>query len=463
MMLKSINPATKELLIEINEWSPKQVTSQISETKRSQHRWNKTPFAQKTEIITHVGDILHQQQKQLATLIALEMGKPIQQAEAELLKCRQLCTYFAEHVQQFLQDELVPTEAESSIIRCKPLGVILGIMPWNFPFWQVFRFAVPALLAGNTTLLKHASNVPQCAQKIQQIFQQANLPKNAFVNLPISSQQLPAHLTNPDINAISLTGSTTAGKTVAAYAGKHLKKIVLELGGSDPFIILKDADIEFTAEQAVIARMQNNGQSCIAAKRFIIEKPIYEEFTTTFIEKIKQLKIGNPLDPTTNIGPLAREDLVTEITKQINQSITQGAQIKFQNPLPPHLNGFYFPPTVLTNITADMPVFHSETFGPAVPLISAHNQQEAITLANKTPYGLGASIWTTNTKHAENLIQHIEAGMIFINDIVKSDPRLPFGGIKESGFGRELSQYGIKEFVNLQTIWKNKQPPQKQT
>lgn len=452
MPLMSINPSSEKILNKIDEWNIKQIKNKIENCFISQIKWDKTDLTLRSEYIENIAKNLYKNKSKYSKLITLEMGKPILQSEFEIDKCIDLCYYYSKNSKNFLKDNIVETEAKKSYIKYSPLGIILGIMPWNFPFWQVFRWAVPSIMAGNVCLLKHSSNVPQCGLILEDIFKMDEFSENIFCNLPINSRKLCNIISDERISAISLTGSSYAGSKVAEIAGSALKKNILELGGSDPFIVFPDVDLKKTVDMAIKSRMQNNGQSCIAAKRFIIHENIFEDFKDSFINKIEKLIVGDPIDEKTDIGPLARKDLVDEIDKQVKTSVKLGAKIltggeKIKS------KGFFYPPTVLTNIKKKMPVYKQETFGPIAPLIKFKNDKEAIKKANDTIYGLGASIWTNDYNKARNILNKIRAGSIFINEIVKSDPRLPFGGIKKSGYGRELSYYGIKEFVNIQTIY----------
>jgi len=380
------------------------------------------------------------------------MGKPIKQSIAEVEKCSLVCSYYANNAEEFLSNEIIKTDASESFVRFDPLGIVLAVMPWNFPFWQVFRFAAPALMAGNTGLLKHASNVPMCALAIEEIFCDAGLPKGCFTTLLIGSSKVDEIINHPKVKAATLTGSEQAGIKVAESCGRNLKKSVMELGGSDPFIIFDDAEIDKAVSVGISSRMLNNGQSCIAAKRFIVTKNIFEEFKNKFVEKINAIKIGDPSLAETELGPLARKDLLDELDEQVQKSVAAGAEIlcggkKINS------EGYFYTPTVLSNVTPKMPAWYEEFFGPVAILIKAENEEEAIRIANDSPFGLGASLWTSDKNKAKKLSAEIEAGSVFINGLVKSDPRLPFGGIKLSGYGRELSHYGIKEFVNIKTVW----------
>lgn len=452
MTLKSINPKNGLILKDFEEWNQSQIHGQIKENEKTFAVWKSSDLSHRSHLLKKISKILRDNIKDFSTLISTEMGKPISQSEYEIKKCSQLCDYYASYGAQFLENEVIVTKDNTCHVQFLPLGIILSIMPWNFPFWQVFRCAIPALMAGNVVLLKHASNVPQCGYAIEKIFLKAGFEKNVFSYLPISSKKLKAVITDHRIAAISLTGSTSAGSYTAELAGKYIKKIVLELGGSDPFIIMDDVDLDKTVNQAVKARMINNGQSCIAAKRFIVHKRIFNNFQDLFKEQIERLKVGDPLERSTEIGPLASEEIINKLESQVKRSIKQGADIitggKRFNDHP----GFFYQPTIITHVSKDMPIMNEETFGPVAPIIMFENEKKALEIANDSRYGLGASIWTKNIEKAEVLTKDLQAGNVYINDIVKSDLNLPFGGIKQSGFGRELSHYGIKEFVNIQTV-----------
>jgi succinate-semialdehyde dehydrogenase/glutarate-semialdehyde dehydrogenase len=397
---------------------------------------------------------LRQQKQRLAELATQEMGKPIVEAEAEVEKCAWNCDYNAEHAAAFLANESVPTNARESYVAFEPLGVVLAIMPWNFPFWQVMRFAAPALMAGNGAVLKHASNVPGCALAIEDILSRAGLP---FRTVLVPGSSVDTLIADPRIHAVTLTGSSDVGERVASAAGKHLKKQVLELGGSDPFIVLADADLDAAAATAVRARNQNNGQSCIAAKRFIVEEAVADQFTEKFAAAVKALRVGDPMLRDTNVGPLARGDLRDTLARQVDASLAGGAHAVVGGK-PIAGKGYFYSPTVLDGVSEAMPAFREEVFGPVAAVIRAQDPADAVRIANDTEYGLGAALWTRDTERAKTLARQIEAGNVFINGMVASDPRLPFGGVKRSGYGRELGVFGIREFVNIQTVWIG--PPQ---
>lgn len=449
MKFKSINPYTNEVLEEFETFSDQQIQIALSKAEQAFMQWRKTSYDQRAEHLKKAASILRKEQDKFARTITLEMGKAISEAKAEVVKCAWVCEYFAEHGEEFLKDETIASDAQKSYVSYEPIGAVLAIMPWNFPFWQVFRFAAPSLMAGNVGLLKHAPNVSRCALQIEEIFREAGFPVGVFQTLIIDVDKVESIIAHPFVQAATLTGSEKAGASVAALAGKHIKKTVLELGGSDPFIVLGDADLENTAKVAVQARMMNAGQSCIAAKRFIVVDPIRDAFVEKVKQHIFQLNTGDPLQESTTTGPLARVDLAENLARQVQQSIDKGADLMLGG----EQDGARFQPTLLRSVEPGMPAFDEETFGPAMTIINAKNETEAIALANRTPYGLGASIWTTDIDRGNAMAKEIFAGAVFINSLVKSDPRLPFGGVKKSGYGRELSYLGIKEFVNAKTVY----------
>ncbi|MBC8213365.1 MAG: NAD-dependent succinate-semialdehyde dehydrogenase [Candidatus Marinimicrobia bacterium] len=450
--MKSINPATNEVMKEYTEYSFEQIDIITNEVHKEFYQWRQTSFSERSNLMHQVAIKLRNKIEEYSKLITLEMGKPIFESRAEVEKCAWVCDYYAENTESFLQNEFIETDASKSYIVYDPIGVVLAIMPWNFPFWQVFRFLAPTIMTGNTALLKHASNVSGCAMAIEKIFQESGFPKNTFRTLLIPSKFVKNIIVDKRITAVTLTGSEFAGSSVAEITGKSIKKTVLELGGSDPFIILDDADIDECVDVAITSRFMNAGQSCISAKRFIVVESRIEEFTEKLVQKVKSLKMGNPLDETTQIGPLAKIEFVEEIHKQVSCSVEQGAKLLTDGKLH-QFSGNFYPPTILTNVQKGMPVYDEETFGPVLAIIPVKNIEEAIDVANDSEFGLGASLWTSNLENAELLARNIESGSVFINGIVKSDPRLPFGGVKKSGYGRELSHYGIKEFANIKTIW----------
>ncbi|HYO49530.1 MAG TPA: NAD-dependent succinate-semialdehyde dehydrogenase [Chloroflexia bacterium] len=461
-MIESINPATEEVLATFEELNADQVGGAISTTYQAWKEWSRSTVGERGRLLHIVASYLRENKQRFARLITLEMGKPIVEAEAEIEKCALTCDFYADNAERFLSEERVQTNAALSYVAFEPLGVLLAIMPWNFPFWQVFRFAAPALMAGNTVLLKHASNVPQCSLAIEEVFREGGLPEGAFRSLLVRGEVVEYIIKHPHVKAVSLTGSSATGAQVASLSGHALKKTVLELGGSDPFIVLADADLHASAAVAVRSRFQNAGQSCIAAKRFIVARDVAEEFEQLFAEEVSQLKVGDPLDRETSIGPMARSDLRDALDEQVRKSVQQGAKVLAGGERIGG-RGYFYAPTVLTNVSAQMPVLAEETFGPAAAVIRVEDAEEAVKVANNTPFGLGANLWTRDIEGARNLARRIEAGSVFINGMVASDPRLPFGGVKQSGYGRELSEFGIREFVNVQTVWigpaQGAQPP----
>jgi succinate-semialdehyde dehydrogenase / glutarate-semialdehyde dehydrogenase len=450
--MESRNPATGELVATIEEHSPADVAARLAGARAAFPAWRDLGFAARARHFRAAAAHLKAERDRYARLMTEEMGKPIAQAEAEIEKCAWGCDYYAENAARFLAPEPTPTDATQSLVRFDPLGVILAVMPWNFPFWQVFRFAAPALMAGNVGLLKHASNVPRSALAIQEVFEAAGFPPHVFTTLLVSAATVESLIRHPDIAAATLTGSEAAGESVGATAGGALKKVVLELGGSDPFVVLTDADLDAAATTAVEARMINNGQSCIAAKRFIAVGEVADGLESRLRDRIAALKVGDPLDRTTQVGPLARPDLVRELDRQVKASVAAGARVVVGGaPIPGP--GAFYQPTLLADVRPGMPVFDEETFGPVAALSRAADESAAIALANQNRFGLGASLWTRDTARAEALAARIEAGLVFVNAMVKSDPRLPFGGVKRSGHGRELGEIGIREFVNVKSVW----------
>ncbi|NES94972.1 MAG: NAD-dependent succinate-semialdehyde dehydrogenase [Desertifilum sp. SIO1I2] len=452
MGIATINPATGETLKTFEALTNEQLEAKVALAARTFEQYRPLPFAQKAQWWYKAADILEADRERFGQLMTLEMGKPLKAAIAEVQKCALVCRYYAENAPTFLADEIIETDATKSFIRYQPLGVILAVMPWNFPFWQVFRFAAPALMAGNVGLLKHASNVPQCALAIQDILRQAGFPEGAFQTLLIPANRIADLMADDRISAATLTGSEAAGASLAAAAGKQIKKTVLELGGSDPYIVLESADLETAVSNAVTARTINNGQSCIAAKRFILAEAIADEFEQRLIEKFAALKVGDPMQPDTDIGPLATPDILSELDELVQENLQQGAKLRIGGQ-PLDRPGNYYPPTILTQIPPGASANEAEFFGPVALLFRVPNLDRAIEIANATPFGLGASAWTNDPQERDRLICEIEAGAVFINGMVKSDPRLPFGGIKRSGYGRELGCQGIREFVNIKTVW----------
>jgi len=452
MALKSINPATGETLATFETLTPPAVEEKLKGAVAAFASWRQTGCADRARLLVRAADILENESEQLGRLMTLEMGKPLRPGIDEALKCARGCRYYAEHGATFLAEEHVATEARDSYIRYEPLGVVLAIMPWNFPFWQVFRFVAPALMAGNVGLLKHASNVPQCALAIEDIIRRAGFPEGVFQTLLIRSSDVAALLDDARVSAVTLTGSEGAGQDVAARAGHALKKTVLELGGSDPFIVMPSADIDKASATAAKARAINNGQSCIAAKRFIVADAVADRFLEKFVAAMAAMKVGNPLDAATDIGPLATPDLVTDLEKQVNASVAAGARILTGGGRIPG-PGNYFAPTVLIDIPRDSPAYREELFGPVASVFRVSSIDEAIRIANDTSFGLGASVWTKDDRERDLFVRGIETGQVFVNAMVVSDPRVPFGGVKRSGYGRELGVHGIREFVNIKTVW----------
>ena len=449
-VMRSVNPCTEEVMNELPLMSRTEVSAIVAKARHAFSHWRNVPALERAAYLKKLADVLRQEKKNYGTLITQEMGKPIKDAMAEVEKCAWLADYFCENGPRLMEHEIVPTEAKKSYIAFEPLGIVLAIEPWNFPFWQVFRVAVPALLAGNAVLLKHASNVPMTALAIEDSFRKAGFPENLLRTLLITSNDAMQLIDDDLVDAVSLTGSNRAGEEIGSRAGRKIKSLVLELGGSDPFIVLDDADVVKAARTAVQARMVNAGQSCIAAKRFIVMEKVADEFTKHFIGRLKELKIGDPLDEMTDIGPLARKDILEGLKIQLRDAKTKGAKvIELTHD---REKGFFLAPAIVLNPTADMMVLAEEVFGPIAPVVVVKDEDEAVRVANDTEYGLGASIWSRDTDRAERLARRIDAGCIAINDFVKSDPRLPFGGVKKSGVGRELSQYGLKELVNIKTI-----------
>ncbi|TNF34890.1 MAG: NAD-dependent succinate-semialdehyde dehydrogenase [Gammaproteobacteria bacterium] len=452
MSFKVINPATGQLLKEIPSWHDEQIESALQSVAAATSGWAVIGFDQRAVLMKKAAATLRKNQDHYANIITQEMGKLITESRAEVEKCARVCDYYADHAAEFLKDEYIASDAGRSYVNYQPLGTILAVMPWNFPFWQVFRFAAPALMAGNTCVLKHASNVPQCAQLIEEIFLTAGFPQGVFSSLLIHASQVEAVIRDARIHAVTLTGSEPAGRQVAAIAGSELKKSVLELGGSDAFIVLADADLDETVRGAVTSRFLNAGQSCIAAKRFIVVDDIAEEFIHRFKHAVETLKPGNPLDETITLAPMARADLRDELHAQVSDSLAAGAQlITGGEPLPGA--GAFYKATIIDHVQPGMRAYHEEMFGPVVSIIRVRDEDEALQVANDSEFGLGGSVWSRDAARAEQLARQVQSGCCFVNGMVKSDPRLPFGGIKHSGYGRELSIHGIKEFVNVRTLW----------
>jgi succinate-semialdehyde dehydrogenase/glutarate-semialdehyde dehydrogenase len=452
MAIASINPATGETLREFSALSATQIEQKLQLAASVFQTHRRTPFAERSRMMSRAAEILESEKQEFGKLMTTEMGKPLKAAIGEAEKCAWVCRYYAENAERHLADATVETNAKKSFVRFQPLGPVLAVMPWNFPFWQVFRFAAPALMAGNVGLLKHASNVPQCALAIEEIFRRAGFPEGAFQSLLVGSEAVEGILNDPRVVAATLTGSEPAGRSVAGIAGKQIKKTVLELGGSDPFIVMPSADLQAAVTTAVKARTVNNGQSCIAAKRFIVAAEIYDEFEQRFVSEMQSLRVGDPMDESTEIGPLATPQIVKDLEEQVKKAVAVGARVLTGGKRPDRPGNFY-EPTVLVNVDPRSPVSCEEIFGPVAMLFRVANIDEAIRLANATPFGLGSAAWTKDADEQAKFIEEIDAGCVFINGMVASDPRLPFGGVKTSGYGRELAEFGIREFVNIKTVW----------
>ncbi|MDP9280575.1 MAG: NAD-dependent succinate-semialdehyde dehydrogenase [Chloroflexota bacterium] len=450
--ITSVNPATEEVLARFDPFTPEEVDRALDDAQDAFIAWRERSIAERAVPMRRLAALLRERADRYGRLITLEMGKPIAEAKAELEKCAFGTEHYADNAARYLADELIETNAQRSLVAFQPLGIVLAVMPWNFPFWQVIRFAAPALMAGNAAVLKHASNVPQCALAIEEVFRDAGFPEGLMRTLLVAGSAVEPVIADPRVRAVTLTGSSDTGSRIAQLAGLALKKSVLELGGSDPYIVLADANVDAAAKVGARARNQNNGQSCIAAKRFIAVESVAREFERVFAAEVEALRIGDPLDPKTQIGPLARGDLREALERQVNDSVRMGARVLTGGERGAG-KGWYYQPTVLTDVTEDMPVFKEETFGPVAAVLRVRDADDAVRVANDSAYGLGASLWTRDLKLGEALARRIESGSVFVNGMVASDPRLPFGGIKRSGYGRELSSYGIKEFVNIQTIW----------
>ncbi|MDR4987936.1 MAG: NAD-dependent succinate-semialdehyde dehydrogenase [Bacteroidales bacterium] len=451
-MLQSINPVCGSIIAEYAEHSMEASALIIGKCAKAQKLWEHTDFAVRKSVMKLVADLLRTNTEEYAKMITLEMGKPIVQSRAEVLKCASVCDYYADHAEAFLSNESVSTDASESYIAYRPLGVVLAVMPWNFPFWQVFRFAAPALMSGNGVLLKHASNVTGSALLIEKVFRDAGFPDHLFRTLKVPGKNVGQLIENPLVKAVTLTGSVPAGRAVAAKAGQMLKKTVLELGGSDPYIILEDADLDTAAELCVNSRLINSGQSCIAAKRFIAVRPVYEAFVELFIQKMQKKSMGDPVLEEIDVGPQASVSLRDELHEQVLRSIEKGARCELGGKIPDQ-KGAWYPPTVLTDVTPGMPAFDEELFGPVAAIIEAKDEADAVRLANNTVFGLGAAVFTGDGNRGKRIAEmELRAGCCFVNDMVKSDPRLPFGGIGDSGYGRELSCVGIREFTNIKTV-----------
>lgn len=450
--ITSVNPTTGQPIQSYDLQDAAAVDAALEAAARAQRAWRLVPVAERVGLLTRMAEVLRAGKTRYAEMITREMGKPIAESEAEIEKCAYNCDFYAEHAPQYLADEPVPSNATESVVEFDPLGVVLAIMPWNYPFWQYFRFAAPALAAGNGAILKHANNVPECALAVQEVMEKAGAPKGLTATLLIDNSQVAGIIADDRIAAVTLTGSTEVGAIVAAQAGRALKKQVLELGGSDPFIVLADADLEAAAETAVKARYINVGQSCVNAKRFIVEESVADRFVELFVQKAADLKIGDPMERDTKIGPMARGNLLATLHDQVQRSVAEGAVLKLGG-APVEGDGFYYPPTVLDHVKPGMVAFVEETFGPVAAIVRARDADHAIAMANDSEYGLGCALWSGDAARARDLARRIDAGAVFVNGMTASDPRYPFGGIKRSGYGRELGVYGIREFVNIKTVW----------
>jgi succinate-semialdehyde dehydrogenase/glutarate-semialdehyde dehydrogenase len=451
MAITVTNPATGETVRTYDEMTPEQASAAVVEAHQTWLAWRDTSFAERAALMKRTAAILRSRKDELARLMATEMGKPLAQGVAEAEKCAWVCDYYADNAQAQLAPQNIPTESPESYVLFQPLGVVLAVMPWNFPLWQVYRFAAPALMAGNVGVLKHASNVPGCALAIEAMFLEAGFPRGAFRTLLIGSKQVAAVIEHPLVRAVTLTGSTPAGRDVASRAGSVLKKTVLELGGSDAYVVLDDADIESAARTCADSRLINSGQSCIAAKRFIVVTSVLDAFTRAFVARMREAKMGDPFEPGVTVGPQARRDLRDDVHKQVLASVERGATLLLGGEIPPG-NGAYYPPTVLTNVTPGMPAYDEEVFGPVGAIIRAEDENDAVRIANDSVFGLGSAVFTTDLERGKRVAARLAAGSAFVNGAVASDPRLPFGGIKESGYGRELGSFGIHEFMNTKTV-----------
>ncbi len=451
--MQAINPATGKALKDYKALSKEEVNEKINQGHQVWLEWKKTDFEHRAKLMRKAAELMRAQSHDLAKLMAEEMGKPIKEGISEAEKCAWVCDYYADNAAEFLKDQHIETDASESFVHFEPLGVVLAVMPWNFPFWQVFRFLAPALMAGNAGVLKHASNVPGCSLAIERILLEAGFPNYLFQSLLIGSELVPQVIEHKLVKAVTLTGSTPAGRAVASTAGKHLKKTVLELGGSDPYVILEDADLQHAAEQCAKSRLINNGQSCIAAKRFIVVDAVYNEFVKLFVAEMNKAVMGDPMDEATTLGPLARQDLRDDVHVQVIESVAEGATVLLGGQVPIR-EGAYYPATVLADVRKGQPAYSDEIFGPVASIIKVKDEDEAINVANDTHFGLGAAVFTQDKERGKRIASKaLDAGCCFVNAFVKSDPRLPFGGIKQSGYGRELSPFGIKEFMNAKTVY----------
>ena len=451
MAIETVNPATGGRVQSFPALSEAEIEACLARAASARATWAATPIDQRTRVVARAGEILDQEKAAFGRLMTVEMGKPLKAAIEEAAKCAVGCRYYAENAKRFLADRPLDIDGERSFVAYQPLGAVLAVMPWNFPFWQVIRFAAPALCAGNVGLLKHASNVPQCAIALEDLFRRAGAPAGVFQTLLVGTDVVADIITDDRVAAVTLTGSEHAGSVVAACAGKHIKKTVLELGGSDPFIVMPSADLERAVTTAVKARTINNGQSCIAAKRFIVHERVADEFEGRFVQIMRSLVVGDPMDERTDVGPLATEQIRNDLHRQVLESVRLGARL-LTGGKPRPGPGYYYEPTVLTAIPREAPAFHEELFGPAASLFRVHDIEEAVDLANATRFGLGASAWTEEGTEARRFAADLQAGSVFINGMVASDPRVPFGGVKKSGYGRELSEIGMHEFVNIKAV-----------
>lgn len=452
MAIESINPATGELVERFDELDAAGVDAALARAVEAFEDWKQTPFDVRAGVLRCTAGLLREEADEHARVMAVEMGKPVTQGRGEAEKCAWVCDYYAENGERFLSPEAIETDAERSYVRFDPIGPVLAVMPWNFPYWQVFRFAAPAVMAGNAGLLKHASNVPRSGLNVADLLSRAGLPEGVFQTLLLSARRAGELVDRPEVRALTLTGSEPAGRSLAERAGRNLKKTVLELGGSDPFVVLDDVDAEAVARSAASARTINAGQSCIAAKRFIVMEAVADRFVEAFRRALEALRVGDPLDPETEIGPMAREDLLDELDDQVRRSVDAGARLLLGGKRLARPGAFY-PPTLLDHVSPDMTAGCEETFGPVAAVLRVASEEEAVAVANASRFGLGASLWSGDSARAEALVPRIDAGCVFVNGIVKSDPRLPFGGVKDSGYGRELADFGIREFVNIKTAW----------
>ncbi|MBI3319001.1 MAG: NAD-dependent succinate-semialdehyde dehydrogenase [Candidatus Omnitrophica bacterium] len=453
MPIVATNPATGAVVASYPAMSAADAVQILEQAQAAFAGWRRTGFAHRASLMKRAGALLRAQRESHARLMAMEMGKPLAQGRSEIDKCAWACDYYAEQAERFLAPETIPTDASKSLVVFEPLGIVLAVMPWNFPFWQAFRAAVPSLMAGNALVLKHASNVPGCALAIEACFRQAGFPDGLFRTLLVGSERVAELIEHPLVNTVTVTGSSSTGKAVAAKAGAMLKKTVLELGGSDPYLILADADLEETAQACVASRLINGGQSCIAAKRFIVVESVRKPFEALVVRQMQSARMGDPLEEATTVGPMARRDLRDALHDQVTRSLARGARLLLGGRIPEG-PGAYYPPTVLTDVATGMPAYDEETFGPVAAIIPVKDEAEAIRVANDSPFGLGAAVFTTDRQRGERIAaEQLEAGCCFVNAFVRSDPRLPFGGIKQSGYGRELSSFGIREFVNIKTVY----------